>query len=59
VLKAIGETWYNLAKMLEDSARKVKLRPKPVGAAIAVEMQAMENSDEGSWPLPERSRAAN
>lgn len=39
VLKAIGETWYNLAKMLEDSARKVKLRPKPAGAAIAVEMQ--------------------
>lgn len=39
VLKAIGETWYNLAKMLEDSARKLKVRPKPAGAAIAVEMQ--------------------
>jgi hypothetical protein len=35
VLKAIGETWYNLAKMLEDSVRKVKLRPKPAAAAIA------------------------
>ncbi len=41
VLKAIGETWYNVAKMLEDSARKLKVRPKPAGAAIAVEMQEM------------------
>ena len=32
VLKAIGETWYNLAKMLEDSARKLKFPPKPAGA---------------------------
>lgn len=42
VLTAIGETWYNLAKMLEDSARKLKVRPKAAGAAIAVEMQEVE-----------------
>ncbi|MCI0639013.1 MAG: hypothetical protein L0Y72_06340 [Gemmataceae bacterium] len=41
VLKAIGETWYNLAQMLEDSARKLKVRPKPA-AAIAVEMQEVD-----------------
>lgn len=44
VLKAIGETWYNLAKMLEDSARKLKLRPKEAGPAIAVEMQEVDRS---------------
>ena len=37
----IGETWYNLAKMLEDSSRKLKFRAKPAGTAIAVEMQAV------------------
>ena len=44
VLKAIGETWYNVAKILEDSARKLKVRPKLVGTAIAVEMQEGEAS---------------
>ncbi|MCI0335174.1 MAG: hypothetical protein L0228_18350 [Planctomycetes bacterium] len=39
VLKAIGQTWYSLAQMLEDSARKPKFGPKPAGAEIAVEMQ--------------------
>jgi len=45
VLKAIGETWYNLAKMLEDSARKVKPRPRPTGGAIAVEMRGFADKE--------------
>jgi transcriptional regulator with XRE-family HTH domain len=52
VLKAIGETWYNLAKMLEDSARKVKLRPKQAGAPIAVELQSADGRSAGASPMP-------
>ncbi|MEK7855544.1 MAG: helix-turn-helix domain-containing protein, partial [Acidobacteriota bacterium] len=51
VLKAIGETWYNVAKMLEDSARKLKVRPKPAGA-IAVEMQEVDGRFEVDCGLP-------
>jgi transcriptional regulator with XRE-family HTH domain len=45
VLKAIGETWYNVAKMLEDSVRKLKVRPRAAGPAIAVELQEVDGTN--------------
>jgi hypothetical protein len=39
VLKAIGETWYSLAIMLQDSAKKLRVHPKESQCAIAIELQ--------------------
>jgi transcriptional regulator with XRE-family HTH domain len=52
VLNAISETWFNVAKMLEDSARKLKVRPKPAGAAIAVEVQEAPEFKSTARSLP-------